>query len=136
MNMKIAIPLFGNRISPRFDYSPELWIITVENFEVIQQEKLPVANLNLPQRLSQLTSMGVNHLICGGIDGYCLNHLGRNGIDVLNNVVGEAEVAFQLFLEGKLYSGICCERKRRRRGFCPWKTDFQKRRTMNGQRKM
>ncbi len=134
--MKIAIPLFGNRISPRFDYSPELWVITVEQGEVIFQEKLPITNLNLPQRLSQLTSMGVDHLICGGIDGYCLNHLGRNGIGVLYNIVGEAEVAFQLFIEGKLSPGICCERKRRRRGCCPWKTGIQKRRAFNGQREM
>ena len=49
--MKVAIPLFRNRISPRFDFSPELWIITVENGEVVHQDKLQTTHLNLLQRL-------------------------------------------------------------------------------------
>jgi predicted Fe-Mo cluster-binding NifX family protein len=118
--MKIAIPLFGSRISPRFDFSPELWMITVENGEVVHQEKLPMANLNLPQRLDQLALNGVNKIICGGIDGFCLSQLGSKGIDVLHNVVGEAETAFNLFMGGKLRPGLCCE-KRGRRHFCGWK---------------
>jgi predicted Fe-Mo cluster-binding NifX family protein len=120
MTMKIAIPLFGSRISPRFDFSPEMLIITVKNREVVDRETLPIAHLNLPQRLEQLTSNGVNKIICGGIDGFCLEQLGSKGIDVLPNVVGEAELAFDLFLKGRLRPGFCCE-NRRGRGFCGWK---------------
>jgi predicted Fe-Mo cluster-binding NifX family protein len=117
--MKIAIPLFGTRISPRFDFSPEIRIITVEDGKVVHQENFPVAHLNLPQRLDQLASNGVNQVICGGIDGFCLNQLGNKGIHVLHNVVGKAEVAFNLFLKGRLRPGFCCERRGRR--FCGWK---------------
>jgi predicted Fe-Mo cluster-binding NifX family protein len=120
MDMKIAIPLFGNRISPRFDFSPELWIITVEDGQVVYQEKLSMENLNLSQRLDQLTYYRVNQVICGGIDGFCLNQLGSKEIRVLHNIVGEAEVAFRLFMKGRLRPGCCCER-RRGRGFCAWK---------------
>jgi predicted Fe-Mo cluster-binding NifX family protein len=127
--MKVAIPLFGNRISPRFDFSPELWIITVENGKVAHQEKLPMTTLNLPQRLDQLASYGVNQVICGGIDGFCLDQLGNKGIDVLHNVVGEAEMAFHLFMKGRLRPGFCCERRGGRR-LCglkkgpPWKEEI------------
>jgi predicted Fe-Mo cluster-binding NifX family protein len=119
-DMKIAIPLFGSRISPRFDFSPELWMITVENGDLIHQEKLPMTNLSLSQRLDQLTSLGIDQVICGGIDGFCVNQLGRKGIGVLHNVVGEAEVAFNLFLKGRLRPGLCCEKRRGRR-VCGWK---------------
>ena len=128
MNMKIAIPLFGNRISPRFDFSPELWIITVENGRVVDQEIPSMENLNLPQRLDQLTSYRVNQVICGGIDGFCLNQLGSKEIRVLQNIAGEAEVAFRLFIKGRLRPGCCCER-RRGRGFCAWKEGPLGRRT-------
>jgi len=84
---------------------------------VVHQENFPVAHLNLPQRLDQLTSNGVNKVICGGIDGFCLNQLGSRGIDVVHNVVGEAKIASGLFMKGRLRQGFCCER-RRRRGFC------------------
>ena len=118
--MKIAIPMFGNRISPRFDFSPEMWIIDVEGGKVVRQEKLPTAHLNLPQRLEQITSNGVNQLICGGIDGFCQNQLGSRGIDVVQDVIGEAEIVFDLFMRGRLRPGLCCEGRGRRR-FCAWK---------------
>ena len=118
--MKIAIPIFGNRISPRFDFSPEMWIIEVERGEVVRQEKLPTANLNLPQRLEQITSNGVDKVICGGIDGFCQNQLGSRGIDVVQDVIGDAEIVFDLFMRGRLRPGFCCER-RGGRGFCAWR---------------
>jgi predicted Fe-Mo cluster-binding NifX family protein len=126
--MKIAIPIFGNRISPRFDFSPEMWIIEVERGEVLKQEKLPTANLNLPQRLEQITSNGVDKVICGGIDGFCQNQLGSKGIDIVQDVIGDAKIVFDLFMRGRLRPGLCCEGKGRRR-FCAWRNGSGGRRT-------
>jgi predicted Fe-Mo cluster-binding NifX family protein len=120
--MKIAIPIFGNRISPRFDFSPEIWVIEVERGKVVGQEKLSTANLNLPQRLEQVTSNGVDKVICGGIDGLSRNQLGSRGIDVVQDVIGDADIVFDLFMRGRLRPGFCFER-RGRRGFCPWRRD-------------
>jgi predicted Fe-Mo cluster-binding NifX family protein len=118
--MKVAIPIFGSRISPRFDFSPEIWIIEVERGEVVSQEKLPMAHLNLPQRLEQITSNGVDKVICGGIDGFSRNQLGCRGIDVVQDVIGDAEVALHFFMRGRLRPEFCCER-RRRRALCAWR---------------
>ena len=120
--MKIAIPIFVNRISPRFDFSPEIWVIEVERGKVLGQEKLSTANLNLPQRLEQVTSNGVDKIICGGIDGLSRNQLGSKGIDVVQDVIGDADIVFDLFIRGRLRPGFCCER-RGRRGFCPWRRE-------------
>jgi len=118
--MKIAIPMFGNRISPRFDFSPEVWIIEVERGEVLRQEKLAVAHLNLPQRLEQITSNGVDKVVCGGIDSFCKSQLGSRGIEVVQDVMGEAEIVFDLFMKGRLRSGMCCDGRGRRRS-CAWR---------------
>ena len=118
--MKIAIPIFENRISPRFDFSPEMWLIEVKGGKVVGQEKFSTANLNLPQRLEQITSNGVDKVICGGIDGFCQSQLGNRGIDVVQDVTGDAEIVFDLFMKGRLRSGFCCERRGRRR-FCAWR---------------
>jgi predicted Fe-Mo cluster-binding NifX family protein len=126
--MKIAIPIFGNRISPRFDFSPELWVIEVENGEVLGQEKISTANLSLPQRLERITSNGVDKVICGGIDGFSCSQLGSGGIDIVQDVMGDADIVFDLFMRGRLRSGLCCERKGRR-GFCRWKRGPGGRRT-------
>jgi predicted Fe-Mo cluster-binding NifX family protein len=115
--MKIAIPIFGKRISPRFDFSPEMWIIEVEKGEVVREEKLSIGNLNIPQRLEQIASNRVDRVICGGIDGFSRNELGCRGIDVVQDVIGDAEIVFDLFMRGRLRPGLCCE-GRRGKGFC------------------
>jgi len=125
--MKIAIPIFGKRISPRFDFSPEMWIINVEGGKVVRQEKLPTAHLNLPQRLEQITSNGVNKVICGGIDGFCQNQLGSRGVDIVQDVMGDAEIVFDLFMKGRLQPGLYCEGKGRRR-FCAQREAYGRRR--------
>jgi predicted Fe-Mo cluster-binding NifX family protein len=128
MNMKVAIPLFKDRISPRFDFSPEIWIVELDNGEVVNQEKWPIDTFDLQQRIDQLTSKGVHKIICGGIDSFCIDQLGNRGIDVIHNVAGEAGKALNLFIRGVLRPGSYCN-GRRGRGFCPWRRDSGGRRT-------
>jgi predicted Fe-Mo cluster-binding NifX family protein len=117
--MRVAIPVFGKRISPRFEFSPEVWIVEVERGRVVGQEKLSTARLNLSQRLEKVTLNGLDKLICGGIDPFSRTQLGTRGIDVIQDVIGEAEIVIDLFMRGRLRPGLCCERRRgRERGFC------------------
>jgi predicted Fe-Mo cluster-binding NifX family protein len=117
MDMKVAIPLFKDRISPRFDVCPEIWIVELNNGEVRRQEKWPMESFNLQQRLDQLTSSRVDKIICGGIDSFCLGHLGNMGIDVIHNVAGEAREVLNLFIRGVLRPGFYCNGKRGRSQF-------------------
>ena len=121
--MKIAIPLFGNWISPRFGFSPEMWILEAEGGEVISQEKISMAGLVLSQWFSRLSSLGVETVICGGIDGFCRRQLENLGICVVHEIAGEAGDALKLFLDDKLQPGfrIC---RRRGRGFKEGKGRF------------
>lgn len=111
--MKIAIALFGSKVSPRFDLSPEFWVITVENHKVIHQERIPTQGLDIPQRTEHLALSGVKKLICGGIHDFSLEALRNMGIDVLYNVIGEAAIALTLCLKGELRPGSQCEKRKR-----------------------
>jgi predicted Fe-Mo cluster-binding NifX family protein len=128
MNMKVAIPLFKDRISPRFDVCPEIWIVELDDGKVVNQEKWLMESFNLQKRLDQLTSKGVDKVICGGIDSFCVDQLGNRGIDVIHNVAGKAREALDLFLRGALRPGFYCN-GRRGRGFCPWRNGSGARRT-------
>ncbi len=131
--MKIAIPIFGNRVSPRFDVCPEFWIIELRDGKIESEERQSVESFTLQQRLNHLSSLGVDKIICGGIDNFCIDHLGTRGIEVIHNVSGEAAEALNLFLRGDLRPGFCCEPKRR--GYC-WKRGFRGRRNIYGRSKM
>ena len=126
--MKVAIPLFKDRISPRFDVCREIWIVELNDGQVVNQEKWPLETFNLQQRLDQLASKGVEKIICGGIDSLCVDQLGNRGIDVIHNVAGEAGEALNLFLRGVLRPGFYCN-GRRGRGSCPWRRGSGGRRT-------
>ena len=70
--MVVAIPLFGSRVSPRFLYSQEMLIATVENQKEIERKKVSTAGLNMQQRLTLLVNFEVRTSICGGICNFCL----------------------------------------------------------------
>jgi predicted Fe-Mo cluster-binding NifX family protein len=114
--MKIAIPLFGSRVSPRFGCEPEVLIVDVEESKEINRQKFSTAGLGLPERLSLLSSLAVNTLICGGIDVLCLRLLSGRGFQIIPGVIGEADEVLEYFLAGKLREGQCVRRGRRFRG--------------------
>jgi predicted Fe-Mo cluster-binding NifX family protein len=116
--MKVAIPIFGPRVSPRFDYAPGLLLFNLEDGKVVGSEKFSLQAWDRLQRLQNLQELGVQTLICGGIDGNSAQVLSDYGIRVIAWVAGEADEAMQFFLEGKLRPGVelCprCRRGRRR----------------------
>lgn len=114
--MKVAISLFGPLISPRFGYSPEMILVTIEEGKIVSRERLYTGGLSIPHLLSHLVAFNVDAVICGGIDGFCYRQLISRGISVVPDVVGEAERALQFFVGGSLRPRTDCRRRGKR--FC------------------
>ena len=117
--MKIAIALFGTRVSPRFDCAPKLRVVEVDNAEILTAHEVSVENWDAGKRIKKLAELGVNSFICGGIDGFSMHQLNSLGIIVYSWVTGEAEEALSCLLKGQLKSGFiigpggrCCGRWR------------------------
>ena len=103
--MKIAIPLFGSRVSPRFGCEPEILIVDIEERKEINRRKFSTMGLGIPQQISLLSSLCVDTLICGGIDIFCLRSLSARGFQIIPGVIGEADEVLKYFLSGKLREG-------------------------------
>lgn len=116
--MRIAIPIFENRISPRFDCAPAFLLYDIEQEKVAAHKEIACPGWNDAERVSRLKSLGVNTLICGGLPNYLLVNLTNNGIRVIPWVAGSASIALDLFLRGKLDSGMVICRGRGRRYRC------------------
>jgi len=112
--MNVAIPLFGSRISPRFDYCQEILIVTVEEAQIIDRKIVSVSSLTPIQRIAELCNRNVKAVICGGINGFLYNHLKNTGISVVYDVMGEADEALDRYLAGQLQPRTRCEGRRRR----------------------
>jgi len=111
--MRVAIPLFGSRVSPRFGCEPEILIVDIEERKEINRRTFSTIGLGIPQRISLLSSLGVDTLICGGIDIFCLRSLSVRGFQIIPSVIGEADEALNYFLSGKLREGQCIRGGRR-----------------------
>lgn len=114
--MRVAIPVFGARVSPRFDCAPSLLLFTVENGKVLDRGEVLLTHWDVGQRLERLRELDIQALICGAIDGHSAQVLKAHQIQVTAWVAGEAEEAMKSFIRGDLKSGLFlypgCRRKR------------------------
>jgi predicted Fe-Mo cluster-binding NifX family protein len=121
--MKIAIPLFIDRISPRFDFAPTLRLLNIEGNKIVESREISCEGWNDGKRVSKLGELGVDTLICGGLPNHLMGLLNHNGIKVIPWVAGNANEAQALFLQGRLNSGMAlCPEKERRGRFCRRRT--------------
>ena len=91
--MTIAIPLFGERVSPHFSTAPELLVVLTREQTICSTMRFHFATASLAEKKKRLLSLGVETLICGGIDRGTQGWLQKRGIHVIANVLGEAEDA-------------------------------------------
>ena len=104
--MKIAIPLFNTRVSPRFDFAPKILVATVDGRQVADRETYSLINLNPIRRSSLLSDLGVNIIICGGISSFSQRLIKANAITIIPMVQGEVEKVLDLFIKGNLTAAI------------------------------
>jgi len=114
--MKIAIPLFNRRIAPRFDCAHDFLLAVAENGEVIEHEELPATRWTPLERVEKLKDLGVDIVICGGIDNVSARRLNFYRVRIYSWVTGRAEDALQSLIRGELEPGIMVGPGGRRRG--------------------
>lgn len=103
--MKVAMPVFGTRVSPHFDYAPCINVFTLDNGRKVQ-ERSEIVTTNWPpiKRVEHISGLGVGVVICGGISWFSERMLISRGIKVYSWVTGEAEHAINTFFRGELES--------------------------------
>lgn len=100
--MKLAIPLFGPRVSPRFDYAPRLLVLSLKEGKVVSGKEIPLNPLEAWQRVEKLKELGVEIVICGGIDEGSKCWLVDHETQVIPLVTGEVNRVIKDFLAGRL----------------------------------
>ena len=114
--MKLAIPLYETRVSPRYGYSQSVLIVEINGQHEIHRKILGLEKYhpeNTPQILSE---EGVEIVISGGMNHYFQNLFRSRGIQVICGIIGEPDDALAAFKAGELTSGMgCCPQRGRRR---------------------
>ena len=102
--MKIAIPAFGTRVSPRFDCAQAVLIVSVDGGESTKREELVASGWAPHERVNKLLELGVDRVICGGIDSWSVESLQSAGVTIYGWVAGEIEDVLAALLRGDLDS--------------------------------
>jgi predicted Fe-Mo cluster-binding NifX family protein len=102
--MKIGIPTFGDRVSPRFDCAQAVLVVTIEAEQVKKREMLGTSSWTSTERIDRLVELDISAVICGGIDRWSAESLDSAGITVYPGLAGKIEDALTAFLRGELTS--------------------------------
>jgi predicted Fe-Mo cluster-binding NifX family protein len=104
--MKIAIPVFHTKISPRFDQTQGFVLLETENAGVVARENLTTKGWSVIAKMKQLVDLEIDILICGGIDRASIQYLSFNGVNIYSWVTGEIDDAVTCFLNNRMKPGI------------------------------
>ena len=114
--MKLAIMLYGTRVSPRFGYCQTVMIVEVRDHQEIQRKILETDDYYPEQIPVVLGKEGVEVVIAGGMNKHFQDLFRWQGIQVIWGIIGEANDALAAFKNGQLTPGMgCCPEERRPR---------------------
>ena len=115
---RIAVAVWGKRISPLFDVSQTIVVLDIEQNEVTKQTMEIFANDNPIHKLSRLQDLSVQTLICGAISRQMDYMLNAGGIRTIPFIAGDKEKVVSAYLTDELPNPVlsmpgCLMRRRR-----------------------
>ena len=115
--MRIAIPIWNDKISPVLDTASKLLIVDVDGQNEADRFEIYLDEQNLSRRCFRIQGMNVNILICGAISHPFARMLIASGIDVIPEISGLAEEVLSAYLQGDLFNSRFLMPGSIRRGF-------------------
>ncbi len=98
----LAIPKFGERISPRLDYAESLLLVTVESNTIIKKENIKIiAHSNL-ERINLIIRLAPDIVICDGISDLTHTKLLEKNIKVIPWIHGTIKEVLKNYFDGKM----------------------------------
>ncbi len=119
--MRIAIPVFQTKISPRFDQTQGFVLIETDGTRVVSKEQMTTPGWSVTEKMKRLVKLGIDTLICGGIDRDSMQYLNFNSVIIYSWVTGEIDDAVTCFLDNRMRPGIILGDQGRMKGrwqFC------------------
>lgn len=114
--MRIAIPIWEDKVSPVFDSASRLLVIDLENMQELSRLVYPIGE-DLPCKCRKIRSLCPDVIICGAISHLLSSMLNSMGIDVIPQVSGRTEEVLEAYLEGDIFDSRFLMPGCRRKGY-------------------
>jgi len=99
---KIALSVFGTRISSRLDSADDILLLSLEKGQVKKRERIRIIPSSPLDKMHQIIQLNPDVLICGGLIQLYKNKLDSTSITVLPWIKGDTNEVLNQFLHGKL----------------------------------
>ena len=100
--MRIAIPIWEEKVSPVFDTAARLLIVEIENRKEASRYVTYLDEQDMPRKCSRIREMEVDFLICGAISRPFSSMLMASGINIIPWISGYTEDVLEAYLQGNL----------------------------------
>lgn len=117
--MNIAIPIYGERVMPRFGMTREIIIASVADGKIASEKRVAMTAENFMTLPRMLSAEQVSVLICGGIHPRFQQAFEHEQIQVIWGVIGAWRDVIHAYLNDSLETdpAFCLHRHGFRRGF-------------------
>ena len=101
-SMKIAIPIWEDRVSPVLDAASRLLIVEIVNQKEESRFETYIDEQELPYRCIRIRGLGIRTLICGAVSTSFSKMLEASGINIISGISGHPEAVLNAYLHGNL----------------------------------
>jgi predicted Fe-Mo cluster-binding NifX family protein len=114
--MRLAIPIWGHRISPVLDTASNLLVVEIEDQRETSRSQTFLDENDTSRRCLRIRSLEIDTLLCGAVSRVFLRMLSASGIHVIPEISGPTEDIIKAYLQGGLFRSRFqmpgCRRKR------------------------
>jgi predicted Fe-Mo cluster-binding NifX family protein len=101
--MRIAVPIWDDKISPVLDTASRLLIVDVENRTETYRFEIHLVKHDLSRRCFRICELEVDVLICGAVSRAFLKLLKELGIEVIPEITGKIDDVLDAYFLGNLF---------------------------------
>ena len=89
--MCYAIPIFANRVAPRYTIAEFMIFLIISGNKIISRRRITLKNIDRIRLMPILSENGADILVCGGISRENREMLENSGIMIIDNVCSSLE---------------------------------------------
>ena len=101
--MRIAVPIWEDKISPVFDTALKLLVVEIKDMREKSRFVYHIDESDLSQKCHRIRKLNLDTLICGAVSQVFLQMLLASGLDVIQEISGPAEDVLKAYLNGNIF---------------------------------
>ena len=101
--MRIAVPIWEDKISPVFDTALKLLVVEIKDMREESRFVYHIDENDLSQKCHRIRKLNLDTLICGAVSQVFLQMLLASGLDVIQEISGPAEDVLKAYLNGNIF---------------------------------